>query len=290
MQRNRLRVPLLLLGCAASLLLADAAAAQWALYEETSIAGTISGSIRKGHVFKTRSGHIYEVVDHVYLYEYEYSPGVVVLSDGGLYKLIIEGFDEPLVCKCLNCSQEAAPSLPDSAQSEEAIIKATQVALNALGYEAGTADGSLNAQTRSSVRKFRVDTGLAQTDSLDATTLRSIAVALAKEYPDEKEALGVAVYLMQASQEWPPSQSRQESPPPPNVTPRVVESFIISDFNGFDYGNIYKLANGQIWEQTEVWTWVWLWVNPKVLIWDDSGIYRMKVEGIEHAVMVRRIK
>jgi hypothetical protein len=77
---------------------------------------------------------------------------------------------------------------------------------------------------------------------------------------------------------------------PGTVTPNVVESYITSDFDGLDHGNVYKLVNGQIWEQTEYWIWVWVWVNPKVLIWNDGGIYRMKVEGIDHPVMVRRIK
>ncbi|SHI09898.1 hypothetical protein SAMN02745124_03888 [Desulfofustis glycolicus DSM 9705] len=89
--------------CAAGLLLVTPAEAQWNLYEETSIAGKISGSIRKGHVFKTRSGHYYEVIDYILLYEYEYNPDVIVLFDGRFYKLIIEDLDEPLVCKCLNC-------------------------------------------------------------------------------------------------------------------------------------------------------------------------------------------
>lgn len=41
------------------------AKADWTIFEHTSIDGTVSGSIRKGHVFKTRSGNLYEVTDHV---------------------------------------------------------------------------------------------------------------------------------------------------------------------------------------------------------------------------------
>ena len=75
--------------------------ADWTIFEQTSIDGTVSGSIRKGHVFRTRSGNLYEVTDYVYLYEYEYRPDVVVLRDGNVYQLIIEGFDEPLTCRRL---------------------------------------------------------------------------------------------------------------------------------------------------------------------------------------------
>ena len=69
----------------------------------------------------------------------------------------------------------------------------------------------------------------------------------------------------------------------------VIESTIISDFNGLEYGNIYELANGQNWQQTEYYIWYWYWFYPGVLIWNDGGIYRMKVEGIDHPVMVKMI-
>jgi hypothetical protein len=72
--------------------------------------------------------------------------------------------------------------------------------------------------------------------------------------------------------------------------PDAFESFIVNECTDLDQGNIYKLANGQIWEQTEPWIWVWTWVNPKVLIWKSGNIYKMKVENIDHAVTVRRIK
>lgn len=290
MQVNFVAVLRLVVACTLGSLLASPAATQWTLYEETTIAGTISGSIKKGHIFKTRSGHIYEVADYVYLYEYEYSPDVIVLSDGRTYKLIIQGFDEPLICKCLNCDGAAATSSPDSLSSEETTIKAAQAALTALGFVAGTADGKVGPKTRSAVKRFRAEAGLSPSESLDATTLRSIALALTKKLPENAAALSVALYLMQISENWPPSQQPQESSGPATATPQVLESFIISDFDGLDYGNVYKLANGQIWEQTEAWVWVWVWVNPKVLIWNDGGVYRMKVEGIEHPVMVTRIK
>ncbi len=67
------------------------------------------------------------------------------------------------------------------------------------------------------------------------------------------------------------------------------ESFIVSKFDGLEYGNLYQLENGQVWEQVESWIWIWVWVNPRVPIWNDGGVYRMKVENIDHAVAVRRV-
>jgi len=73
-------------------------------------------------------------------------------------------------------------------------------------------------------------------------------------------------------------------------TEPVIESAIVSKFEGLNAGNIYRLANGQIWEQIESWIWIWIWINPKVIIYPASGGYKMNVENIEHAVFVRRIK
>jgi hypothetical protein len=163
------------------------AQSRWSVFEETTIAGRISGSIARGHIFRTASGNVYELTDHVYLYKYAFSPSVVVLRNGDLYRLIIEGFDDPLNC-------------------------------------------------------------------------RRIAGRDAKGESD----------TTQMSQ--------------------FIESVIVSDFDGLDLGNIYKLANGQIWEQTEAWVWVWVWVMPNVQIWHSGGVWRMKVEGIHHATVVRRLR
>ena len=70
----------------------------------------------------------------------------------------------------------------------------------------------------------------------------------------------------------------------------VIESYIVSDFSGLKLGNIYKLSNGQIWEQSEAWMWMWMWVRPKVMIYNDGGVTKMQVENIDHAVMVKRLK
>ena len=70
----------------------------------------------------------------------------------------------------------------------------------------------------------------------------------------------------------------------------VIESYIESNFNGLNMGNIYKLSNGQIWEQTEAWAWAWSWSRPSVMIYRDGGIIKMKVENIDHAVAVEQIK
>ncbi len=106
----------------------------WEYYEETNISGTVSGSVKHGHIFKTLSGNIYEITDYVYLYEYEYSPSVIVLKSGDIYKLIIDGFDETLLCRKLNSNgvDKEVESKKETPKAFEAFI------LNDFdGYEQG---------------------------------------------------------------------------------------------------------------------------------------------------------
>ncbi|NQT94156.1 MAG: hypothetical protein HQ559_15450, partial [Lentisphaerae bacterium] len=63
--------------------------------------GTISGTIKKGSVIKMQSGSVYEVTDLTLQLVLELAPEAIVLKDGAQFKLSIEGFDEPLVCKQL---------------------------------------------------------------------------------------------------------------------------------------------------------------------------------------------
>lgn len=153
----------------------------WKVFEETSIKGTISGSVKNGHIFQTISGNIYEVTDYVYLYEYDYSPSVIVLNRGSSYKLIIDGFDEPLLCKKLN----------------------------------------------SGGRSSKGD---------------------------------------------------------------VVESSIEGSFEGFKGETIIKLMNGQIWQQVDYYYYYYYAFMPEVLIYKSGSAYMMKVEGIDKAIRVKKLK
>ena len=76
--------------------------AEWKIYEKTNIKGTITGVIKRGKVLETTSGRFYEVTGITIQVVVEVMPECVVLSDGAKYKLIIKGFDEPLICKLLN--------------------------------------------------------------------------------------------------------------------------------------------------------------------------------------------
>jgi hypothetical protein len=155
---------------------------QWKVFETTNIDGMVK-TVKRGTIFKTMSGNIYEVIDIVILIELELYPEVVVLNNGTLYKLFIQDVGEPLLCKKLNSGNK------------------------------GIASG-----------------------------------------------------------------------------PTVIEARITNDFNGFEYGNIYKLSNGQVWEQTDFYIYTNIAVMPKVTIWKDGTFYKMKVDGIDKTVTVRQLE
>jgi len=69
----------------------------------------------------------------------------------------------------------------------------------------------------------------------------------------------------------------------------VIRSVIVSRFTGLNRGNVYELANGQMWEQTEPWIWHWIWNQPQAVILMENGVSRLKVEQIDHPVFVSQI-
>lgn len=98
------------------------------------------------------------------------------------------------------------------------------------------------------------------------------------------------------------SQTRQEapSPPPQPSTPAVVphrgsctpaiESAISGDVNGWEGETIFKLENGQIWQQAEYDYNYFYDYNPDVTIYETSAGCRMKVDGEDETILVKRIK
>lgn len=84
-------------------------------------------------------------------------------------------------------------------------------------------------------------------------------------------------------------------PPVTNTTPKsstsdLIESQIDDDFEGYDEGNIYELSNGQIWKQVS-YTYSYHYAyRPEVIIYKDGSRYYMKVEDMDDAVQVERIK
>jgi hypothetical protein len=73
-------------------------------------------------------------------------------------------------------------------------------------------------------------------------------------------------------------------------TPERVESSVRGKFEGFARGRLYRLANGDIWEQTEYRTTYHSLYDPDVTIVRDGSEHRMSVDGVSDTVAVKRVK
>lgn len=60
---------------------------------------------------------------------------------------------------------------------------------------------------------------------------------------------------------------------------RVIESQIDGDFNGWEGSTIYKLLNGQVWQQLDAHYHYHYAYSPKVLVYPTNGGFKMHVEG-----------
>lgn len=81
-----------------------------------------------------------------------------------------------------------------------------------------------------------------------------------------------------------------ETPSLPGSTSTIIESYIDGTFEGWDGDTLFKLRNGQIWEQASYsYTYHYAY-SPEVLIYSTAGGYKMVVEGVSETIYVRRLK
>lgn len=73
-------------------------------------------------------------------------------------------------------------------------------------------------------------------------------------------------------------------------TGEALESQISGESKGYKQGMLFKLTNGQIWEQTDGWFFFFFQVMPKVTIFQTNGFTKLKIEGMDQAVTVKRIR
>lgn len=111
---------------------------------------------------------------------------------------------------------------------------------------------------------------------------------------DAQEAAELGRLIVEAEHLAGPISVPSDSPTTRAVeqTSGVVDSVITSDFTGkvFSHGNLFELRNGQIWRQTEYYIFYHYAYTPQVRIVRSGGVWRMKVDGISHAVAVERVR
>ena len=71
---------------------------------------------------------------------------------------------------------------------------------------------------------------------------------------------------------------------------QVIESQIEGTFNGWDGDTVFKLTNGQIWQQSSyAYTYHYAY-RPDVMIYRSGSGYKMKVDDVDDEISVRRLK
>ena len=61
---------------------------------------------------------------------------------------------------------------------------------------------------------------------------------------------------------------------------QAITSNIDGDFNGWDGETLYKLLNGQYWQQSSYYYYYYYAYSPKVLVYASNGAYYMHVDGV----------
>ena len=70
----------------------------------------------------------------------------------------------------------------------------------------------------------------------------------------------------------------------------VIESSIDGEFTGFEGEKVFKLLNGQVWQQSDFYYHYRYAYGPRVMIYQGNGGWMMKVDGVERAVRVLLLK
>lgn len=86
------------------------------------------------------------------------------------------------------------------------------------------------------------------------------------------------------------SPSANNSKSRPNQATGIIESKIEGDFSGWEGETIFKLINGQIWQQSSfdyAYTYKYM---PKVIIFPTSRGFELQVEGMDKRIVVVRIQ
>jgi len=83
-----------------------------------------------------------------------------------------------------------------------------------------------------------------------------------------------------------PSPSESQSP----GTADVIESRIDGEFSGWEGETIFKLQNGQVWQQSSYAYKYKYAYSPEVLIYRSGSVYKMRVNGVDGEIAVRRLR
>lgn len=277
--------------CLLSVMSPSPAFATWESYEETTVKGTIQGTIKQGSIIKMQSGSIYEVTGLTLQIVLEIAPEAVVLKDGTQFKLSITGFSEPLMCKQLVPPNNAAKATQPEQKSTSPVAFALPK------------DTPLDTLVPPAQQQLM---GLQKLTPQEREMLRVYLIALYTQGIEQGKrgqlvpSSSTTASRLRTAKSTPPSSTASPSPsaaksdasssPVAPSANAVIESKVDGEFNGWEGETIVKLVNGQIWQQTEYYYHYHYAYRPDVLIYPSAAGYKMKVQGVDRSVGVTQIK
>jgi hypothetical protein len=76
----------------------------------------------------------------------------------------------------------------------------------------------------------------------------------------------------------------------PPTADATIETRIDGEFSGWEGETVFRLANGQIWQQASYNYLYHYAYSPSVLIYRSGAEYRMRVDGVDQTIAVRQLK
>jgi len=110
--------------------------------------------------------------------------------------------------------------------------------------------------------------------------------------PDRSKMLvnGKSLNVVQISGPTKKTTTKPKTDEKPKKTQNIIESRIDGEFTGWEGETIFKLVNGQIWQQASYAYHYSYKYSPRVMIFAIGDSYEMQVEGIDSRIQVVRIK
>lgn len=105
----------------------------------------------------------------------------------------------------------------------------------------------------------------------------------------EKEQAALNQWLMEYTLRVAKIATDQQSARSTNPA-EALETAIDGEFSGWDGDTIFKLKNGQIWQQSAYAYKYHYAYSPKVIIYKSGTSYKMKVDDVDGEISVKRIK
>ena len=251
------------------------ASADWDLYEHTRVKGRLNGVTKEGSRIEMQSGSSYEISEAIEQGGAGVALKVTVMRDGVRFLVAIEGFSKSLICK------QITPPRQDPNGVKPAATSPTRT-------PSRTLDTDPLAQLMPPSKQRQI--GVGKLTKEEQTSLRLFLIELYLRGVQDGKAQAVSRMPKAPMPSGNATVSRGGSPPRGGATVSAIESKVDGEFEGWKGETVVKLTNGQIWQQTEFYYHYHYAYMPDVLIYRSGTHYKMRVEGIDNAVTVERIK